>query len=105
MKLSLIAAAAVAALALGSRTASAQYLVPHRGHYHVAPSYSPPVYGGYGYPTYSPGVVVGSYTSPGVIYGGYSLYPTYGPTYGYGGYSGYGTWGGHHHHHHHGRHW
>jgi hypothetical protein len=43
MKVSLIAA--VAALALGSGTASAQYLVPHRGHYHVVPSYG----GGYGW--------------------------------------------------------
>jgi hypothetical protein len=48
MKLSLIAA--VAALALGSGTASAQYVVPHRGHYHVVPSYSHGggYYGGYG---------------------------------------------------------
>lgn len=71
MKLSLIAASAVAALAVGSGTASAQVLVPHRGHYHVAPSYpATPSYGGLGYGTYSPGLGVG--------YGGYSLSPGFG---------------------------
>lgn len=112
MKFGLIAAAAVAALAVGSATASAQYLVPHRGHYHVTPSYSPPLAygGGYGYSGHNSGTY-GGYASPG--YGGYSSYPSRGyggystfPSHGYGGNYGSGSWGGHHHHqhHHHGHH-
>ena len=104
MKLVLTAAAAVATLALAAGSASAQYpaVVPHRGHYHVVPSYSPPVYGGYGYPAYSLGVTLGGvypslgvggvYSSPGFGYGS-GYYPRSVP------YStGFG-WGGHHHHH------
>ncbi|MCE9567148.1 MAG: hypothetical protein K8U57_34530 [Planctomycetes bacterium] len=104
MKLGLIAG--VAAVAIGAGSASAQYAVPHRGHYHVAPSYAAPLtYGGYGYPSYSsgfggsfyPGVPSGGFqTSPG--YGGYSAYPFNG----YRNSGGYGSWDGHHHHHHHG---
>lgn len=107
MKLVLSAAAAVTALGLAAGSASAQYptLVPHRGHYHVVPSYSPPVYGGYAYPAYSPGVTFGSAYSPGINGGGFYPYP--GSGYGSGFYAptpafrGYGSgWGGHHHHHH-----
>jgi hypothetical protein len=66
MKLMLSTAAAVTALGLAAGSASAQnaVLVPHRGHYHVVPSYSPPVYSGYAYPAYSPGVTIGSAYSP-----------------------------------------
>lgn len=98
MNLRLIAAAAVA---LGAGTASAQYpaLVPHRGHYHVVPSYSPPVYGGFGFGYSSPGFSTytpGFYGSPGLGYG-----RSYSPGFGYGGYG--SGWGSHHHgHHHHG---
>lgn len=102
MKLMLLTAASVAALAIGAGTASAQpqVLVPHRNHYHAVPAYSPPVYGGFGYQSYSPG---GFYASPGYSsFGGYSS--GYGrgfgsPGFGYGGNYG-GSWGGHHHHHH-----
>lgn len=109
------AIAAVAALGLAAGTASAQYqtVVPHRGHYHVVPSYSPPVYGGYSYPTYSyPSYspsVIGGYASPGFSsFGGYSSGFGYGsgfgsPGFGSGGYYG-GSWGGHHHHHGHHHH-
>ncbi len=98
---------AVAALALGlaAGTASAQYpaVVPHRGHYHVVPTYSPPRVS-YVVPTYSPGVAIGGfYSSPGI--GGYYGRPAYsgGPGYGYGYTNGHG---GHHHrsHGHHGGH-
>lgn len=110
MKLMLSAAAAVTVLGLAAGSASAQYpaLVPHRGHYHVVPSYSPPLYGGYSYPAYSPGVTPGGfYSTPGIGVGVYSS-----PGFGYGGghysnpfpySSGYGS-GGHRHHHHHGHH-
>lgn len=112
MKLSLIAAASVAALAIGSGTASAQYqvvphrnhlhvvpaqpqvLVPHYGHYHAVPAYQPPVYGGFGYQQgYSS---FGGYQS-GFGYGS----PGYGSGYrsGYG--SSYGSSGGHNHGHNH----
>ncbi len=93
MKLAVTAAAAVATLALTTGTASAQYpaLVPHRGHYHVAPAYSPPVVGGYVSPGFGVG---GSYTTPGYGLGGYYGRPA--PVY-----SGYG-WGGYSPHHHHG---
>ena len=92
MKLSLLAAASVAALAVGAGTASAQYpvLVPHRNHYHVVPAY--PVYPsyGYGYRPVQPGFSFSfNYGSPRV----------YAPAYGGwgGGYrSGWGgnNWGG-----------
>lgn len=106
------AIATVAALGLAASTASAQYptVVPHRGHAHVVPSYSPPIYGGYSYPSYSPGVVIGGYSSPGVTLGGYysSPAPVIGGYYGnptpyYSGFSGYGGYSApyHHHHHHH----
>lgn len=109
MKLTLLAAASVAAIAIGAGTASAQYVVPHRNHYHVVPTYQPPIYSGYSYPTYS----YPSYT-PNVItnynsFGGYSSGFPYGsgfgsPGFGFGGYHGR-SWGGHHHgHHHHGHH-
>jgi len=117
MKLGLLAAASIAALTLGSGTASAQYLVPHNNHYHVVPSYSPPVYGGYGngygyqsysqpdygggfgYQSYSPRVGVGGYYSQG--FGGGYRQPSFGYGGGYGGFGGYGNSGHHHHHHHH----
>ena len=102
MKIALTAAAAVAVLGIAAGTASAQpaVLVPHRGHYHVVPAYSPPVFG---YSTYSPGYSFGgNYSSFGLSFGGsYSS-----PGYGFGNhsrpvpyYSGNGS-GGHHHHHH-----
>jgi hypothetical protein len=103
-------AASVAAVAIGAGTASAQYpaLVPHRGHYHVAPSYAPPVTGGFGFGYSSPGFGFG-YTSPGYYappaFGhGHSHGFGYGHSHGYG-YGGHGHgWGGHshgHRHHHH----
>lgn len=112
MKLGLLAAASIAALTVGSGTASAQYLVPHRDHYHVV---SPPIYGGYGcqpfspqmygggfgYQSYSPRIVVGGFYSSG-FGGGYNQ-PSFGygggyrqPSYGYGG--GYGNYGHNHRH-------
>lgn len=106
MKVALTAAAAVAVMGLASGTASAQpaVLVPHRGHYHVVPAYSPPVYGGFGYSNFSPGYSFGgNYSSFGLNFGGsYSS-----PSFGYGNfysrpspyYGSYGR-GGHHHHHH-----
>lgn len=99
MKLALTAAVALAAVALGSGAASAQYpvLVPHRGHAHVVPSYGPPAFSGYGASYYSPGLSVGfGYSSPGYSYGGggfYSPSPAFGG-YGYG--SGYGGYSNHH---------
>lgn len=91
-----ILAASVAAVALGSGTASAQpaVLVPHRNHYHVVPAY--PSYPSYGYGAYSPGLslnlIFGSprVYSPGLGYGGY------GSGYRYGGYA--PGWGGGHYH-------
>lgn len=105
MKLTLLAVASVAAITIGVGTAAAQpqLIVPHRNHYHAVPTYSPPVYGGYGYPQSYPSG--GYYASPGSSsFGGYSSGYGYGrgyssPGYGYG-----GTWGGNHHHHHHGHH-
>jgi len=97
MKLGLIAAVAAVAICAGS--ASAQYVVPHRGHYHVVPSYAAPLtYGGYG--SFYPGVPSGSfYSSPG--YGRYTAYPFngYGNSGGHHHHHGHGSWGGHHHHH------
>lgn len=104
MKLSILAAS-VAAVALGSGTASAQpvVLVPHRDHYHVVPAY--PVAPAYGYRSYQPGLSFSfSYGSPRVYSPGYG-YGGYGSGYGYGGYgSGYryggynpGHGGGHYH--------
>lgn len=113
MKLTLLAAASVAAIAIGAGTASAQYVVPHRNHYHVVPAqpqvlvphrnhfhavpaYQPPIYGGFGYQQgYSS---FGGYQS-GFGYGGGYGSPGYGS--GYGG--GYGSRGGHNHGHHHHR--
>ena len=104
MKLSLLAAASVTALALGAGTASAQYpvLVPHRNHYHVVPSYSPPLtlvphrghfhvvpaYGGYNSGFGNRGYSGGFGHSSGYRYGGFNG--------GYGGFnSGYnGGFGG-----------
>jgi len=84
-------AASVAAVALGSGTASAQpvVLVPHRDHYHIAPAY--PAYPSYGYRSYQPGLSFSfSYGSPRVYSPGYG-YGGYGSGYRYGGYSpGYG---------------
>ena len=117
MKLVPITAVAVAGLCLAASTASAQYpaVVPHRGHYHVVPTYAPPVYGNqfYGNPGVSFGGVYasprlsiglnfgsgygGGYSAPG--FGGYGYGNPYG---GFGGYgNGFGGHGGHHHHHHH----
>ena len=72
MKLGLIATAAVAAIALGADTASAQVIVPHRGHYHVVPT--APVRPAF----ISPGVGVGYglYTQPRIV-----GYPTIQPSY------------------------
>jgi hypothetical protein len=106
MKLSLLAASAVATLALGAGTASAQVpvLVPHRNHYHVVPAYPAyPAYGGgYGYRTYSPGLSFNfSFGSPRVYAPGYG--GGYGSGYrggygsGYGGRYGSGYGGGHNH--------
>lgn len=84
MKVTLLAS--VAALALGTGTASAQYpvLVPHRNHYHVVPSYPAPVYGGSGFSIYAAdrtGVFGLSYNAPyrqpfgyGAYYGGWNGY-------------------------------
>ena len=96
MKLAIVAAASAAVLGLSAGSASAQaVLVPHRGHYHIVPSYSTPYYGGYGYSTYSPGFGYSRFYSRPSYYGGFG-----------------GSWGGHHHghhghhhhHHHHGGH-
>lgn len=101
MKITLIAAASVAAMTIGSNTASAQpaVVVPHRNHYHVVPANPQPVYG-YGYRGYSSGF----YASPGYSFNSYSPgfgYSSgfYSPGFGYGSFYG-GSWGGHHHHHH-----
>lgn len=125
MRLTLAAIAAVAVLGVTTSTASAQYVVPHRGHYHVVPTYSAPVYGGYGYgfPAYSSGLSFGSsYYSPGGLsfgvgynsgFGGWNNGGYGGWNGGWGGYGGHshggygGGWGGgygHHHHHHHHHH-
>jgi hypothetical protein len=97
MKLTLLSAAAAAALTVGAGTASAQYpvLVPHRNHFHVVPAYPvAPTYGSYGYFRYNP------YSGSTSLGFGRS----YSPGFGYGGYYG-SPWGGHHHgHHHHGHH-
>ena len=108
MKHVLTAAIALAALGVATGTASAQYpaVVPHRGHYHVVPTYTPQYVTEYGYPAYSPGVSFGGgYASPGVSIG-FSYGSDYGGGYPVSGY-GYGNsygYGGHHHHHHHGYH-
>lgn len=111
MKLTLLAAASVTALALGAGTASAQYpvLVPHRDHFHVVPAYPAyPAYGygggyGGGYRTYSPGV------SFNLSFGSPRVYPSgFGYGSGYGGYrSNYGgnNWGGYNRGHYHNGHY
>jgi len=81
MKIAFCTAIAVAALGLSASTASAQapVLVPHRGHYHVVPSYP-----SYGYQTYSPGLSLNfGYSQPGFSVGGF-----YAPN-GYSNYGGY----------------
>ena len=62
MKLGLIATVAVAAIAFGAETASAQVIIPHNGHYHVVPAkpvvplgYTPGY--GLGYGVYSPPII------------------------------------------------
>ena len=103
MRLALLAS--VAALGLGSGTASAQYpvLVPHRNHYHVVPS-SPtyPAYGGGGLSIYAADRTGTFGLSIGRPYTGFGCGTYYG-----GGWGGYGGgWNGyHHHHHHHGYGW
>jgi hypothetical protein len=101
MKLVISAVTALAAIGIASGTASAQYpaLVPHRGHYHVVPTYSAPRVA-YAVPAYSPGLTFGGYVSPGIGFGGYYSSPGFG--YGRPAYFGFG--GGHHHHHHHHHH-
>ena len=104
MKLTLLAAASVAAITIGSGTASAQppavvvphrnhyhvvpvqpqVLVPHYNHYHAVPAYAAPVYGGYGYRNYAP---LGGYSFNFSTFGGYSSF-------------GYRSWGGYPHYHH-----
>lgn len=109
MKRALTAAVAAVALGLTAGTAAAQYpaVVPHRGHYHVVPTYAPPVVSGYGFPSYSPGLTLGGgYSSPGISVGGFYSSPGIGYGGGFSGrpsvYSGgYGFGGGGHHHHHH----
>ena len=112
MKLALSAAVALAGIGLAAGSASAQYpaFVPHRGHYHVVPSYQPPVVQ-YAYPSYSEGYSFrGGNNSPGFGFGGsYSNYGNryYSPSPDFGNFSGagFGYGGGHHqryHHHHHG---
>jgi hypothetical protein len=103
MRNAFTAAVALVALGLGATAASAQYptLVPHRGHYDVVPSYSPRVYGGYGYKSYSPF----GYSSRGLSFGGYSSGFGYGSRFSSPGF-GYGSQYHHHHHnHHHHGHW
>ncbi len=97
MKLSLLAS--VAAVALGTGTASAQYpaYVPPGNHYHAVPSF--PAYGGGGFSLYAA-------DRTGAF--GLSVGRPYVPSYGYGG--GYGGYGGYNHgynhnHHHHGYGW
>jgi hypothetical protein len=70
MKFGLIATVAVAAIAFGAETASAQVIIPHRNHYHVVPT-TPIV------PSYSPGLGFNSgfYAPPIIKYP--SVYPTY----------------------------
>ena len=102
MKLLFGAVAAAGLLAGSAPTASAQYVVPHRGHYHVVPSYAPPVYGGFGYSGlgysgfgfgFSSGTAFGVYRpyTPGIGYGGLG--------YGGSGWGGYGHSHGHGHYH------
>ena len=92
MRLSLLAS--VAAVALGTGTASAQYpaYVPHGNHYHAVPSYPAyPAYGGGGFSLYAADRSGAFALSVGRPY-----VPSYG--YGYGGYN----HGYNHNHHHHG---
>lgn len=100
MRLSLIAAATVAAIAVGAGTASAQYqVVPHRNHAHVVPAYGGYSSGYYNTPSYggsSYGSGYGGYNSYGSGYGGhnhggYSSGSSYGGGHGHG-----GGHGGHH---------
>src|SRR5688500_11947911 len=73
MKLGLIATAAVAAIAFGAETASAQVIVPHKNHYHVVPAKPvvPPIYKpgfGLGYGVYSQPQIIGSpFIQPGFV--------------------------------------
>lgn len=83
MKLFLITAAAVGALALSAGTASAQH--GHHPGYYTAPVYPPPVYGGY----YNPGV----YAPPAIVIGGGFSHGGFGQ--GYGGHGGGYGYGGH----------
>lgn len=104
MKLALAAAATVASIGLAAGTASAQpaILVPHRGHYHVVPAYSPPVYG---YSNYSPGYSFGeNHSSFGLGFSGSYSSPSYGYRNYYSRPAPYyrGVESGGHHHHHHG---
>lgn len=99
MRLALLAS--VAALGLGSGTASAQYVVP----YSPAPLYGSPYAGG-GLSFFSAGPS-GSFGF-GVVRPGVAVVPSYGyrpyGTYYGGGYYG-GGYGHHHHHHHPGYRW
>ncbi|MBX9583617.1 MAG: hypothetical protein K2X87_25225 [Gemmataceae bacterium] len=74
MKLAAIAAAAFASVCLAAGSASAQFrtVVPHRGHYHVVPTYPPAAVVGGGYPASTPGLGLGGfYSTPGFSLGGF----------------------------------
>ena len=101
MKRVLIAALAIACLGLATSNASAQavVLVPHRGHYHIAPAYSPPVSiynSGYrSYSSYSNGYYNSGYRSYGNSFYGNNYYSPRG--YSNYGYSNYGYQHQHYH--------
>jgi hypothetical protein len=63
MRFGLITAAAVAALAFGAETASAQVIIPHKNHFHVVPA-KPIVPFGY---TPGYGLGYGVYSQPQII--------------------------------------